>query len=901
MSIPLLTTKLYIPPQRPNLVLRPRLLERLDEALLLHQKLTLISAKAGSGKTMLVSEWLHQQDRPATWLSLDANDNDPHRFVSYLVAALHQIDINVRQGTIGLWQNSGQPAAEPLVAELINDVASSCSSPFLLVLDDYHAIHDEWVHRAVGFLAEHQPPEMHLIVITRVDPPLSLARLRGRGQVGEIRDRDLRFSAGEAAQFLNDVMGLALPTEAISSLEQRTEGWIAGLQMAAISIRGHEQDAARNAFIEAFRGTNRYILDYLMEEVLNQQPPAIQKFLVETSILERMCGELCDAVRLAEAGSDGHDSQAVLEELERANLFVLPLDEERRWYRYHHLFADLLRTTLRQRRSVQEIRELHHRAGQWHQRAGSLEEAMNHALAAQDFERAASMIEERFTSMFSRSEVPVLLGWIEQLPEPLVESRPWIDVYRANTLALTGRLDEVNTLLDGVEQRMRPGSSGAPVLLGHIAAIRAYAANLRGDATRAIQMATLSHRSLPEEHLAARGMAAYALADTYLALDDLESAGQALWEMLAFGEKAGQLLVIVPALSDLATIKKAQGRLHEAEELYSTLYQWLVQLDGLETRERCAYEFGLAGLLCERNQLDAAYEHARTGMEIRRRLGGYWMVGDLPLMRILQARGDAEAALDTLREAEQMMHSHHFQMAAMVAFKTARVEQWLAVGDVQTAAYWAGECSGGSELEQIVLARLRLAQGRAEDAWRLLDRQRALAEAGGRTGRWIEILGLQALALELLGRPEEAETALSRALSRARPEGYVRLFLDLGRPLCRLLMRLVKRHDATATSWVGDYIRDLLDAFRQPAERAGLLADTAPLMPAPGGGLVEPLTERELEVLHLLSTGMTNKEIADRLVVAPSTVKQHLKNIYGKLDVHSRTQAVARGRELLLL
>jgi LuxR family maltose regulon positive regulatory protein len=437
--------------------------------------------------------------------------------------------------------------------------------------------------------------------------------------------------------------------------------------------------------------------------------------------------------------------------------------------------------------------------------------------------------------------------------------------------------------------------------MGHIAAIRAYAANLRGDATRAIQMATLSHRSLPEEHLAPRGMAAYALADTYLAQDDLESAGQALWEMLAFGEKAGQLLVIVPALSDLATIKKAQGRLHEAEELYNTLYQWLVQLDGLDTRERCAYEFGLAGLLRERNQLDAAYEHARTGMEIRRRLGGYWMVGDLPLMRILQARGDVEAALDTLREAEQMMHNHHFQMAAMVAFKTARVEQWLAVGDVQTAAHWAGECSGGSELEQIVLARLRLAQGRAGDAWRLLDRQRNLAEAGGRTGRWIEILGLQALALESLGRPEEAETALSRALSRARPEGYVRLFLDLGRPLCRLLMRLVKRHDATATSWVGDYIRDLLDAFRQPAERAGPLADTAPLMPAPGGELVEPLTERELEVLHLLSTGMTNKEIADRLVVAPSTVKQHLKNIYGKLDVHSRTQAVARGRELLLL
>ena len=891
-SAPLLKTKLHIPPQRGQMVFRPRLMDKLGEALRRQHRLTLISARAGSGKTTLASEWLHRQERPSTWLSLDAKDNDPRRFISYLVEALRLLNIAISPAVLSQVEKPELPPADVLMTGVINDIANH-SVPFLFVLDDYHVIESDWIHQAIGFLIEHQPLAMHLIITTRVDPPLPLAQLRVRGQLTEIKDRDLLFTEGEVVEFLNDMMELDLSPQAVGTIERRTEGWAAGLQMAAISAQGHKKGGDLEAFIDAFGGTNRFILDYLMDEVLNQQSPEIQDFLIETSILEQMCGELCDRVRF---GSATHaNSQAILVQLERTNLFVIPLDDERQWYRYHHLFADLLQSILRQRRSRQQMDELHRHASQWYQREGLLAEAMSHILAARDFEQAASMIDEnimRLVDVTFRNKAPLLLEWIAKLPEEIKRSRPWLDVYRANLLALSLQLEEVEPILDESEKRVDPNSPRGSQTLGHIAAVRAYTANLRGDTARAIKMADLVKTYAPEEeNLIARATAAYALEDTYFAADDMESASQALTELLKIGEKTEQVLIIVPALSDLAAIQKVQGNLHQAEKFYARAFQWLVELNGLDTRVRCSYEFGMADLLREWNQLDAAYEHAMIGMEVRKRQGGYNVIGDLGLMRVLQARGDTEGAMNALHAAERAVQIYPFQLALMIEFKTARVLQSLAAGDVEMASRWAKECYSDSEPGQIMMARLRLAQGRASEAQHLLFKQRSLVETGGRTGRLIEILSLQAIALTRQGLKEEAETALSQAISLAQPEKYQRIFLDLGRPIHELLEQSSRRDSAA-----GGYIHTLLKAFQ-----IEMGTETTPLPSPPSNEMIDPLSARELEVLQLLAEGLSNKEIASKLVVTPGTIKQHLKNICRKLDVHGRMQAVRRGQELKLL
>jgi LuxR family maltose regulon positive regulatory protein len=883
--VPLLKTKLHIPPRRPNVVIRPRLMTRMGEALQLKRRLTLISARAGSGKTTLVSEWLHHQDRPSAWLSLDANDNDPERFINYLLEALRQLPLKIKSTEGRQPEFRDLSSAEALMAQLINDAAAK-SIPFLLVLDDYHVIQNDWIHRAVSFLLDYQPENMHLILTTRVDPPLPLAQLRARGQLTEIRDRDLLFTTDEVVQLLNGSMALDLPARAVTTIAQRTEGWIAGLQMAALSARAHKELGDLEVFIDAFGGTNRYILDYLTEEVLRQQPPLVQDFLIETSILERMCGELCDAVRSQASGA--FDSQSILVQLERTNMFVIPLDDERRWYRYHHLFADLLQSMLRQRRSAEQIRELHRRAGQWYLDQELPGEAMTHILAAGDFERAADVIDEKIAGlihMVSHSQSPLILNWIDKLPEQVRRSHPSLDVYRANMMALSLQLDEVDAILDDVEKRIDAGSPRASEILGHAAAVRAYCANLRGDAAQTLSMAARARDYLSGEgNSVAQSMLAYTLADTYFALDDMQHAQQALLELIRFGEKTGQIIIIVPGLCDLAAVHKVQGRLHEAQELYERARRWLVEQDSWESRSRCSYEFGMADLLREQNQLEAAYEHAMAGIEIRRRLGAYQVIGDLALMRVLQAQGDMEGAHRALHAAERSMQVHPFQLALTIEFRTARVLHWLAAGNLELASRYAADCCGGSEQEQIMLARLRLAQGRADEAQEILSRQRPLAEAGGRRGRLIEILALQALTLEAGGRPDEAEQALSQAVSLAWPEEYMRIFLDLGQPLRRLLERLVKaRRDYDG------YVRALLSTF-PPEQEAKSVSK-----------MISPLSGRELEVLQLLAEGLSNKEIAERLVVTPGTIKQHLKNISRKLEVHGRMQAVRRARELKLL
>jgi LuxR family maltose regulon positive regulatory protein len=691
-------------------------------------------------------------------------------------------------------------------------------------------------------------------------------------------------------------------------LRERTEGWIAGLQMAALAMQGtlSQPSQVRGAdaatFIEAFRGTHRFILDYLMEEVLGQQPPAIQEFLLQTSILERMTGPLCEAVCMDLPRARG---QAILEELEQANLFLMPLDQERHWYRYHSLFADLLNSSLRQSRSAEQIRELHRRAGQWNQEQGLLEEAVRHALAAQDFELAVSMLEQNLLAMLYQSGAPTFLGWIQQLPEALVHQHPWIDIYRAWTLAHTSQLDRAEALLQDVEKRVRPGQPESSDLLGSIAAIRAYMANLRGQLDRALQLAHLANGQLFEDNLRVRASVAYTLADTSFARDDMDAASQAWSDMIELGTKANRPLLSLPAMCNLAHVKKVQGRLHEANDLYGTIHQRMLEQDALDSRVRMSYEMGLGDLLYEWNDLQAALDHATVGLDYCQRFGVYithLVLGHLLLMRVLQAQGEPERALEALDQAEAVVRASRIQQGAMIRFKAWRVRQWLAVGDLAAASHWVEESSDHFELAQVARARVRLAEGRMEEALHLLDRQAQAAQEGRRTGRLIEILVLQALSLQAQGRPDQALAALGQALTFARPEGYVRLFVDEGAPMAELLRHAAAQGIDATRGAAGHYVGQLLAALKAESEAGKRRApETLPSVSPAAQPPVDPLTERELEVLRLLAAGLGNKEIAETLVIALSTVKQHLKNIYAKLDVHSRTQAVARARELGLL
>lgn len=893
MGRPYLKTKLTIPPSRPNLVPRPRLKARLDESLQPSNLLTLVSAKAGSGKTTLVSDWIREKSPPTAWISLDQGDNLPQRFSGYLAAALADIGIKTSPSVTGQLEAPQPPAPENLITEIIGLIPPD-QQPFLIVLDDYHLIDNEWNHQAVEFLIKYQPAQMHIICITRVDPPFSIARWRARSQIVEIRDADLKFTVEEAAQFFNQAMSLDLSPEAVTTLKGRTEGWIAGLQLAALSMQGRQKVSEQDAFIRAFSGTNRFILDYLMEEVLAQQTPAVQEFLFKTAILDRLCAELCNAVRSGdETNPQKQDSQAILEQLERANLFMIPLDDERKWYRYHHLFVDLLKSTLNQKKSAAQIQALHRRASDWHHQQGNLEEAMRHAMSAKDYQKAAVLIDENIASMFSRNDVPVLLRWIEKLPIHVVESQPWIKLHRANTLIISGKPEEAGLLLTEVENQISGVTLRNTELKGHIAAIRAYAANLKGESQPAITMARLALEHLPDSHITGKGMAEYTLADTYYACDDLKKASRALTNMIAIGEAANQSMILIPAKCELATIRIAQGQLHQAEQLLDETYQWLADRRSLEYRLRCSYEFGMVELLLERNQLEEAEAHANLGDAVRKKHGGYLMTGDLALVRTRQARGNIQGALDALQIAEHILQIHQIQLAVRTEFWAAGMRLWLSIGDIEIANKWAQACSGGTEREQIAQAHLLLAKDQPEQAYKLMEAQAAQAQAGKRFGRLIEILALQTLALRNMKQNAEAFEILSQALQLAQPEGFVRTFLALGEPMHQTLKEYVFQNNPNAPiNLPTEYAKTLIEAFAhgKPDQTSGK-----------NQNLPSPLTERELEVLQWLAKGLTNKEIAAKMIVAPSTIKQHLKNIFNKLDVHTRTQAVARGRQLELI
>jgi LuxR family transcriptional regulator, maltose regulon positive regulatory protein len=921
MSTPILTTKLYILPPRPNVVLRPRLSERLNDGL--HRKLTLISAPAGFGKTTLLASWLATRTEGrglraesaslspqssalstrVAWLSLDEGDNDPTRFLTYLVAALQTIAPTIGAGVLGVLQGPQPPPAEAMLTALLNDI-TTLPDNFTLILDDYHVLDAKPVDAALTFLLEHLPPQMHLVIATREDPQLPLARLRARGQLTELRAADLRFTPAEAAAFLKEVMGLRLSASDIAALEERTEGWIAGLQLAALSMQSHQNVPS---FIRAFAGDHRYIVDYLVEEVLQRQPEPIRSFLLQTAILDRLNGSLCDAVTGQERG------QAQLEALERGNFFVVPLDDTRHWYRYHHLFAEVLAAHLMAEQPDQ-ISTLHRRASEWYEHNGSAADAIRHALAAEDFERAADLVELAVPAMRRSRQEATLLGWLKALPDELITFRPVLSVHYAGALLSSGELEGVEARLLSAERwldttadgRERPQARSANMVVvdeaefrrlpGSIAVYRAGQALALGDVPDTVKYARRALELVPEDDHLGRGAATALLGLAYWTSGDLETAHWTYADGMARVQKAGHLSDAISGAIARADIRIAQGRLHEAMGIYEHALQLATEQGEPLLRGTADLYVGMSELHREHNDLHAATQHLLSSKELGEHSGfvqnrSRWSVA---MARIREAQGDLAGALELLQEAERLYMGDFFPNVRPVAALLTRV--WVAQGRVGEALGWAREqglsahddLSYLREFEHITLARVLLARSTSDrtdhsmrEAIGLLERLLKAAEAGERTGSVIEILVLQALAHQTHGDIPAALAPLSRALTLAEPEGYIRVFVDEGPPMAQLLEAAAKHRTAPS------YVRRLLAALGKAEGRTQVKQ-----------GLIEPLSARELDVLRLLRTDLTGPEIARELMVSLHTLRTHTNNIYTKLGVNNRRAAVHRAEEL---
>ena len=906
MAVPLLETKLHVPRPRRSLVARARLSERLGRGV--ESALTLVSAPAGFGKTTLLTQWLAAaaaDGRSTAWLSLDERDNDPAVFWTYLVAALKTAAPGVGDGALALLQ-SPQTPIDAVLSALLNDL-SAIPDDVVLVLDDFHVIEGREVQDAMTFLLEHLPAQLHLVIAGRVDPALPLARLRARGELVEIRAADLRFTPEEAAGYLNGAMGLALTAQDVVVLEGRTEGWIAALQLAALSMQGRGDVSA---FIAGFAGDDRYIVDYLAEEVLQRQPEAVRRFLLQTAILDRLSGPLCDAV----TGQDG--GKAMLAALERGNLFLVPLDDRRRWYRYHQLFADVLRAHLLDERP-DDVPDLHLRASAWFEQHGEPSEAIRHALAGEDFARAADLVELAFPAMRrSRQEVTVR-GWLDAIPDELIRVRPVLSVNAVGVLLVVGEIEGVEGRLRDAERWLdqAAGTSQGPdaparemVVVDHeefarlpgaIEVYRAALALARGDAPGCVQHARRAlELSLEDDHLG-RASAAGFLGLTSWASGDLEAAHRSWSECVAGLLRVGHVADTLGCTIALADIRTAQGRLGAAMRAYEQALQLATEHGGPVLRGTADMYVGMSEVHRERNDLRAATQHLLRSRELGEHAGlaqnpYRWRVA---MARIRAAEGDLDGAADLLDEAERVYASDFFPEVRPVPALRARVR--LTQGQLGEALGWVRERGLAAtddlrylrEFEHITLARVLLAQyatepagGSNDEATGLLTRLLEAAEQGARTGSVIEILVLQALAQQAHGDLPAALAALHRALTLAEPAGYVRIFVDEGPPMAALLRAIAKK------GFARNYVHRLLAA-------GTLAADSPPV----AQGLIDPLSEREQEVLRLLGTDLDGPEIARELIVSLNTLRSHTKNIYSKLGVNNRRAAVRRAEELDLL
>ncbi|MCX6047986.1 MAG: LuxR C-terminal-related transcriptional regulator [Chloroflexi bacterium] len=901
MPLDLLATKLFVPPVRAHLVPRLRLLDRLQQSI--QGKLTLISAGAGFGKSTLVSAWvaIPSVQRPVAWLSLDAGDSDPVHFLTYLVAALQTIAPTLGAGIMDLLQGPQPPretaGREAILTTLINEL-TTFPDHFVLVLDDYHLIEAApnggclpgallgAVDTALTFLLDHLPPRMHLVIITREDPSLPLARLRARGDLSELRAADLRFTEAETAEFLNQGMGLSLSVADIAALEARTEGWIAGLQLAALSLQG-QHDATH--FIQSFTGSHHFVLDYLVEEVLERQPASVQTFLLRTSILDRLCGPLCDAV-LRDPAADG---QATLAYLEHANLFLVPLDNERRWYRYHHLFADLLRQRLHQHATSstendnERVTEYHSRASQWYEDQGLTFEAFQQATAAQDIERAARLIEGEGLPRHFRSTVTIILDWLASLPMRELDARPALWWRYASLLLVNGQTAGVEERLQASEAAMQGTAADDKTrpLIGQIAAVRAVLAVTRYQVETMLTQSRRALAYLPLTNRALRATASWTLGVAYQQQDNRAAAQHAFTASIELSQACGEIFTTVLATIGLADLQIAENQLYGAAETYQRVLQLL---GDSPLPVACEAHRDLAQIYYEWNDLAAAERHGRQSLHLARQYGPVidrFVICEVFLARLKLAQGDVTGAAALLVEASQSAHTHNFvQRVPEVA--AVQVLTLLRQGNLATAAQLA-------ELHDLPIsqARVYLARGDPAAALAVLDPLRQQMEAKGWADERLKVLVLQAVAHQAHGEKDAAVQMIGDALALAKMGGFIRLFVDEGPPMARLLSEVAVRGIAP------DYTQQLLAAF----------SPVGVSQPHPGriagrpSALVEPLSERELDVLRLFKTELSGPEIARELVIGLSTVRTHTKNIYSKLNVNSRRAAVKRAAELDLI
>jgi LuxR family maltose regulon positive regulatory protein len=890
MQTTLLSTKLYIPPCRDTLVARHRLSAILSDAL--KKGFTLVSAPAGYGKTTLVSSWLHETDIPCAWLSLEESDNDPVRFMQYLLTSLQMIVPAIRTDLLDMIEGIQPASFQGLMNILINEIVKK-DSRFVLVMDDFHLIQDQFILDIVAFLLDHIPTQqLHLVLITRTDPPLQLSHLRVRNQMVEIRADQLRFTPGEVAAFVNGVMGFNLSAEDITAMEARTEGWIAGLQMAVLSMQGCKDVPG---FISSFSGSHHYIVDYLAEEVLKRQNEQTRSFLLQTSILSSMCASLCDSLVDARSAEHPLDGQSMLESLQMKNLFIIPLDEERRWYRYHHLFADALNRRL-EYQYPELLPKLYHRASEWYEKNELIGEAIQYALSAGDQERVAQLVEQNGCYLLMSGEVLTLLKWMETV-EHYFSTHPWLVIQKAWALTIAGRMEQAEGAFQ-IAERLVSALEPTPdvnTMVGTISAGRAYWADILGNVTETARLAQQALDLLPNTDpmsQSMRSVATGALAKTIFVSGDLDGARRIYDQAVEIGKMASNVELINNTNGDICDVLLEQGKLRQAERLLLETLPMTVRVDGQRLPLSARVYSGLSKVYYEWNQLEQAEHFAHQCLQVSEQWGNIEMqaIGTVLSAKVEQAQGNLEKAQTLMRTVDQINRDNHLYLWNSIRIEAALDRFWLSLGSLERVSQHiktsginpADEITYLHEVKYLTLLRWLLACEDYESALGLAERMLQKAQNDHRMLQVVELLVLEALAYQGKKETAVAVTTLGRSVALAQLEGYKRVFLDEGEGVRKLLYLVKSSQDATG------FARELLEAF-------GPISGFTPVQVQL---LIEPLSEREIEVLKLIEAGLSNRGIASKLFISITTVKRHVSNIYAKLDVKTRTQAVARGKEL---